>query len=51
LTACIEAVTAAQVRDAFEPMLAAPMAVAIAGKVPVGASQRVRGLVETQPVE
>ena len=40
LTACVGAVTAAQVRDAFQRMLAFRASVAIAGKVGKGASER-----------
>ena len=46
LAAGIEAVTAEQVREAFQRMLASPPAVAIAGKVPAGTSDKVKGLLE-----
>ena len=48
LMAGIEAVTAAQVRAAFEHMLAARASVAVAGKVPVGTRERMRELFEVR---
>jgi predicted Zn-dependent peptidase len=49
LAAQVEAVTPRQVRRAFERMLAAPMAVALAGKVPRGAFDKLHALDEKRP--
>ena len=40
----VEAVTARQLRHAFEQMLAAPASIALAGRVPRGASERLQAL-------
>jgi len=44
LTEQVEAVTARQLRRAFEQMLAAPASIALAGRVPRGASERLQAL-------